>query len=71
MSNTIPPNVGDILIAANPFALARKIKVTAVILCGEGDIGSERFVADVLEGEDTTRPLTVFRAGWSLYQKEV
>lgn len=55
------PQVGDVLENTSEHALARKIRIT--------EVSMSYFMADVLEGENTTEPLKVFRAGWFLYQK--
>lgn len=55
------PEPGDVLENTDSHALARKIRVT--------EVTSTLLKADVLEGENTSEPLTVFRAGWHLYRK--
>lgn len=55
------PKIGDTLENASPHALARKVRVT--------EVTEAHFMADVLEGENTTDPLKVLRAGWGLYRK--
>lgn len=62
--------VGDILVAASNYALARKIKITGVFLRGEGNHHLDKFEAEVIDGIDTTHPITVYRGGWHLYRKE-
>lgn len=57
----LPFAPGDLLENASPYALARKIRVV--------DVTARRFKAEVLEGDDTSEPLTVMRAGWHLYRK--
>lgn len=59
---TEAPKIGDVLISRSPHTLARQIRVTKVT--------TECFEADVLEGENTVDPITVYRAGWHLYTKE-
>lgn len=58
----ICPKAGDVMVRQRQLGLADKIRVT--------EVTAEKFVADVLEGPNTTDPLTVFRAGWHLYRKE-
>jgi hypothetical protein len=60
-----PLKPGDILIATNPTALARRIKLVQVTPAS--------FTAHVLEagpGGNTREPITVFRAGWHLYTRD-
>lgn len=52
---------GDVLEAVNLSALARRVLVT--------EVTANYFKAAVLEGENTKDPITVFKAGWSLYAK--
>lgn len=59
---TEAPKIGDVLISRSPHTLARQIRVTKVT--------TECFEADVLEGEDTVNPLTVYPTGWKFYIKE-
>lgn len=53
--------VGDVLENASPHALCKRVRVT--------EVKPTHFKADVLEGDNTREPLTVFRAGWHLYKK--
>lgn len=53
--------VGDTLENTSPMALAKKVRVT--------DKTKFYFRADVLEGDNTKNPITVYRAGWFLYRK--
>lgn len=64
--NDAPFNVGDELENAHASALAKKVRVTAIHANG---YAQDYFKADVLEGENTKDPLTVYRAGWFLYKK--
>lgn len=61
MNDTLPFAVGDLLENTSPTALARKIRVMA--------INDRAFTGEVLEGDNLTDPITVFRAGWFLYSK--
>lgn len=53
--------VGDVLERRDGRALATKIRVT--------EVTANDLKADVLEGDNTSEPLTVYRAGWFLYKK--
>jgi hypothetical protein len=53
--------VGDVMEATNPTALARRVMVT--------EVTAAYFKAAVLEGDNTREPITIFKAGWSLYSK--
>lgn len=61
MSEKLPIQIGDILENVSPYALCKRVRVT--------EVSPTHFKADVLEGENTRDPLTVFRAGWHLYRK--
>lgn len=59
--SALPFAPGDTLENTSPMALAKKIRVMA--------INERAFTGEVLEGENTKDPITVYRAGWCLYRK--
>lgn len=61
MNTELPFTVGDVLEQTSGASLASKVRIT--------EITDAHFKAEVLVGDNTREPLTVFRAGWFLYAK--
>ena len=59
--NGLPFKVGDVLERTGGTSLATKVRVT--------EVTDDHFKAEVLVGDNTRDPITVFRDGWFLYAK--